>query len=216
MAWIVILAMISFVALAIWGNAYYQKKRRAGFAKVAEELGLEIFFDLPEQDWDRFERFDLYKKHGRTQKVNVAFVAETQTTRVSLFEYTVVLRSGNDQKSSKTYVVMMVFDARLMCPRLTLSKRTWSASLSKWIGTKFIEFPEDQEFHSSYLVRGEPEEAVREFLNTDRRNRLVEKSVQELQVDGDVLVLVRPERWLQPSEVKNFFQESLAILNAIL
>jgi hypothetical protein len=196
----------------------YNKKRREAFTKIAEQLGVEIHFDLPQEDWDRIERFDLYKSKSRKHTVGLAFVAQTDSTRITVCEYTIVVNASDD--SSVSSIVLLVWDPRLDAPALSLQQKTWNASLSasvsKWFGYQFIEFPEDPEFQSRYLVRGESEEALKAFLTADRREGLIRLSVPNFEACGDCMIVVHHNLRLQPYKIEDRFAEALAVLNSLL
>jgi hypothetical protein len=196
----------------------YNKKRREAFTKIAEQLGLEIHFKLPQEDWDRIERFDLYKSKSRKHTVGLAFVAQTDSTRITVCEYTIVVNASDD--SSVSSIVLLVWDPRLDAPALSLQQKTWNASLSasvsKWFGYQFIEFPEDPEFQSRYLVRGESEEALKVFLTTDRREGLIRNSVPNFEACGDCMIVVHHHLQLQPPKIQDRFAEALAVLNSLV
>ncbi|MCE2799280.1 MAG: hypothetical protein LW724_06955 [Planctomycetaceae bacterium] len=215
MLWLIIIGVVAIVGLAIWGDAHYQKKRREAFAKTAQALGVELFFDLSEQDWDAFEQFELYRKRGRSQKVPFALVAETDTTRITVCEYTYVVSHGKSS-SKHTVTVLLVRDGRLNIPPFTLSQRTWSASLAKFVGYRFIEFPEDPEFNSLYLIRGDSPEDIREFLTGDRRKQFTSNSVISFEGMGDSFIVIDPGHRLNPSEAESRFAQSLAVLKGML
>lgn len=217
--YLIIASAIGVIALIVLGNGWYIKKRREAFTKAAEQLGVEIHFDLPQEDWDRIERFDLYKSKGRKHTVDLAFVAQTDSTRITVCEYTIVVNTGKNS-SSATSIVLLVWDPRLDAPALSLQQKTWNASLSasvsKWFGFTFIEFPEDPEFQSRYLIRGESEEALRAFLTAERREGLVRNSVPAFEACGDCLIVVHNNLRLQPYKIQDRFAEALAVLNSLV
>jgi len=213
----VLIFMTSFVVIGsiAWAVYYFPKKRKEAFVKTADRLGLELVFDLPSQDWDRLSKFQIYKKNSKSRRVKFAIVAETELTRITVFEYSYVVDSG-ESSSSHISVVKLVRDPRLQIPQMSLAKRSWASALAKLVGFQFIEFPEDREFNSRYLIRGESEEQVREFLDERRRQALLELPLVSLEGDSDQFVAIHPNLWLQPSEIEGRFAESLAILKAFL
>jgi len=197
----------------------YNKKRREAFTKIAEQLGLEIHFKLPQEDWDRIERFDLYKSKSRKHTVGLAFVAQTDSTRITVCEYNIVVNASDDS-SVVPSIVLLVWDPRLDAPALSLQQKTWNASLSasvsKWFGYQFIEFPEDPEFQSRYLVRGESEEALKAFLTADRREGLIRHSVPNFEACGDCMIVVHHHLQLHPPKIQDRFAEALNVLNSLV
>jgi hypothetical protein len=215
---LMIVFVVCVFALIAGISHKYNKKRREAFTKIAEQLGLEIHFKLPQEDWDRIERFDLYKSKSRKHTVGLAFVAQTDSTRITVCEYTIVVNASDD--SSVSSIVLLVWDPRLDAPALSLQQKTWNASLSasvsKWFGYQFIEFPEDPEFQSRYLVRGESEEALKVFLTTDRREGLIRNSVPNFEACGDCMIVVHHHLQLQPPKIQDRFAEALAVLNSLV
>lgn len=212
---LLIIGFLLVVAIIAWAGYYLPKKRKEAFIKVVESLGLEPSFDLSQQDWERLLRFEFCKKHNKPQKVKYAVVAETDTTRVIVCEYSYVVDSG-EHSSSKMSTILLVFDNRLQIPQFSLARKTWTSSLAKLVGYRFVEFPEDQAFNSFYLVRGEPEEPLREYLNPMRREALLNASLVAFEGRNDGFIVLYPDRWLQPTEIKARLGESLMVLRAVL
>ena len=206
-----IAAVVGLISLA---SSVQARRRKEALVKRAEELGLEVFFDLPERDWDRLEEFQLYKNHGRSQRVVLAVIAETQTTRVVVCEYTSVVGSGKN-KSTQPAVVLMVTDGGLDLPQMVVGPRRWTAWIAKWMGHRYIEFPEDVDFHSRYLVRGESQEDVRAYLDEARRRKLVEISLDSFETLGDTFIVIHRGLRLRASEIENRIGESLRVLHAM-
>lgn len=215
MVWLILVAIGTIVGLITWASSIYARKRREAFAKRADQLGLDVYFDLPEQDWDRLEEFELYKKHGRSQRVEVAVIAQTDTTRVVVCEYTSVVGSGKN-KSTQPAVVLLVTDKRLALPQMVIARRTWTASIAKWVGYRYIEFPDDPDFNSQYLVRGESEEAVRSYLDEVRRRKLVASMLESFETLREHFIVVHRGTRMQPSQIEARIAEALAALKAIL
>ena len=214
----IVFAVCVFALIAAISHTY-NKKRREAFTKIAEQLGVEIHFKLPQEDWDRIERFDLYKSKSRKHTVGLAFVAQTDSTRITVCEYNIVVNASDDS-SVVPSIVLLVWDPRLDAPALSLQQKTWNASLSasvsKWFGYQFIEFPEDPEFQSRYLVRGESEEALKAFLTADRREGLIRNSVPYFEACGDCMIVVHHHLQLQPPKIQDRFAEALAVLNSLV
>jgi hypothetical protein len=212
---IFVVGIITLWIVLFWGNSYYQKKRRDAFAKAAEALGLECYFDLTKKDWLRLEQFELYKKRGRSQSVGIAVVAETDSTRMTVCEYTYVVSNGK-QTSRHTSTVQLVVDPILSIPKLAIERRSWTAALSKIFGYRYIEFPEDPNFNNRYLVRGTSEDEIRAFLTDRRRSALIDNFVEGFEGTEACFMIVNPGVWLQPSDLEPRFAQALAVLNGIL
>lgn len=215
MGWVIVLVLGAVVIIANLISNHFKRKRNEAFAKRAQALGLELYSDLPEADWDRLEEFELYKKHGGSQRVGLALAAETDDTRVTICEYTYTVGSGKN-KSSRTSVVLLVTDRRLNIPQMVLARKTWTASLAKLVGYRYIEFPDDPDFNACYLVRGESEDSVRSYLQETRRKQLTQLQLESFEGLGDSFIVVHPGLWLQPLEIEARLSQSLAILKSIL
>lgn len=209
---IIVAVGIGFLLIGMWAQKDYHERKRAEFAEDAQALGLEFFTDLPEKDWANFQRFELYSLGGDSQKVPYAVVGETDTSRITVCEYK---HSFNDE-NTETSTLLLVQDGRLNLPYFSLIKRERFLNLLGFFGLEGIPFSEDPEFNSHYLVRSESTEAIREFLNSKRRKTFIRNSIDYFEGFGDCFIVKFRRTWLNPSDVKDRFDQSLWILNRIL
>ncbi|MFM9063819.1 MAG: hypothetical protein ACKOOI_12415, partial [Pirellula sp.] len=104
MFWVIIVAVgLAALLIGMWAQKEYHKRKRAEFAEDAQALGFEFFIDLPEKDWANFQRFELYSLGGDSQKVRYAVVGETDTSRITVCEYT--YQPGEDTETSTLLLV---------------------------------------------------------------------------------------------------------------
>lgn len=210
---VVIVAVgITFLLIGMWAQKEYHKRKRAEFAEVAQGLGLEFFTELPEKDWENFQRFELYSLGGDSQKVRYAVVGETDTSRITVCEY----KYQPDEENPETSTLFLVRDGRLNITPFSLSKRKRVITSFGFSGIKGIQFSEDPTFSTHYLVRGESPEAIREFLTSDRRKIFVSNSIDYFEGFGDCFIVKFSGIWLKPLDVKSRFEQSLWILSRLL
>lgn len=209
---IIVAVGIALLLIGMWAKKEYHKRKRAEFAEDAQALGLEFFTDLPQKDWENFQRFELYSRGGDSQKVRYAVVGETDTSRITVCEYKHPFNDENTEIST----LLLVQDGRLNIPHFSLIKRERFLNLFGFFGLESIPFSEDPEFNSHYLVRGESTEIIREFLTSKRRKMFIRNSIDYFEGFGDCFIVKFRRIWLNPSDVKGRFDQSLWILSRLL
>ena len=212
MGWLIVVAIFAAFGLRALILFVYHKRRRAELANDAKALGLNYFTDLPEKDWARFQRFERYSYVGETQKVRFALVVETDSTRITLCEYDY----DPDGESNESSTLLLVQDKRLNIPQFTLCKRTCQLEIFGFSGFEGVEFPEDPEFNSIHMVRGESPKAIREFLNSKRRKIFMRRAFMYFEGFEDGFIIDEPRVYLKATDLKDHVDQSLWILNELL
>jgi len=212
---IALLLLIAGAFVAIWlVTQQIEKKRRQRVIDLAKQLALELHWLLPDEDRNRFSRFDLSGK-GRNQHAGMTLIADNGDTRITLFDYSFVTGNGKN-KSTHHWAVAQCRDARLTAPDLQIEPETWVSRVGSLVGYQDIDIPEDPEFSKKFLVRGGAEEAIRAFLTLERRAALLEHPTQRMAIRGDTMILTRPRMKLDAKHVKPLLSDSLRMVNVML
>lgn len=95
---------------------------------------------------------------------------------------------GQPGEDTETSTLLLVRDGRLNIPHLSLIKQERFLNFFRFFGSEGIQFPEDPEFNSHYLVRGESTETIREFLTSKRRKMFLSNSINYFEGFGDRLL----------------------------
>jgi tRNA A37 threonylcarbamoyladenosine biosynthesis protein TsaE len=199
----IFLILVAISIISQIATSFADKQRVAALLKAINDAGFDATNSLPEVDAERYFGFELSRK-GRLAPVHLAIVVETDTTRVTVFEQRIVVGSGKN-KSSKKFVGTLIHDARVQAPAITVTTRQFLATFSKFLGVTYIEFDEKTPFDERYAVRGEPIEAVKEYLTTARRSELAKLQLREFGFNRSTLLIIE---WDQKVTVDNY-QDSI-------
>jgi hypothetical protein len=212
---ILLLLLIGGAFTAGWFYlGHLEKRRRERVIALAKELGLELNWQLPDEDQTRFRPFEISSK-GRNQRTAMTLVADNGQTRISLFDYSFVTGSGKHQ-TTNNLTVAMCRDARLQSPALKVEPASFLSRMGTLVGYQDIDISEDPEFSKAFLVRGEEEEAIRRFLTADRRATIMQQPKQHVAILGDTMILVRRHKKLDEQQVKPFLAEALQMVNVMI
>lgn len=212
-----ILLVLVIGGLAAAGWVYFghlEKKRRQRVIDLAKELQLELNWELPEQDRAPFQRFELSKK-GRRPHTSLVLVADDEVTRIVLFDYSFTTGSGKNQQTHH-WVVALCRDARLRAPAMSLKPETLFAKIGSLIGYQDIEIPDDPVFSKAFTIQGTDEEAIRKYLDAERRNALMVDPKLTYALDQDYCVVIRQRKKLDAPFIKPLLGESLKLVTALV
>ena len=195
----VALIVIGIVVLAIRA----EKKRTEHWRAVAERNGYEF---RPRDDSETSGLpFGLFNKGHSRQNRNV-MSWYSGSTRVALSDYRYTISTG---KSSTTVrrAVVLIREESLDLPRFSLRREH---GVLDWIGEKFgvqdIDFPEDEQFSKSFVLKGD-QDILRSRFGPDLRAYLVQhiKGFGVLEGSGSVLMIERGKS-LKPDQHHEFVQ----------
>jgi hypothetical protein len=205
-------ALIPITIMAALGFAYWwatakDKKRRDQLEDMAQSLGIQVTAELPPQDSQRFERFEIAKM-GRFQRAHTVLCADTGQTRMVVFDFNYVKRQGN-RRIERFFSLVLVTDQRLQAPKLALEPESWRSMIANWVGARDIDFEDDAEFSAAFHLTGADEDAIRKFMHSLRRKALLSYPNMRLEVSGDSLLITKPHLKLEAGNVRNFMSEAL-------
>lgn len=208
---VIVLIIISAVLLSQVFAKAWDAKRFESIKSWATVKGLEAFYSLPRNDAEKLFWFDVAKK-GASSTTRFVVVAETDTTRICVFEQRFTSQSGKNN-STKNAVITMVQDRRINAPSASIVPRRFLSSLSKLMGATYIEFPDVPEFNQKFMVRGKSEESIRAFLKSTVLSKLASLPPMEIGFHEDTLVLVNWDTKLQAAEIESYMRKGLEVLS---
>jgi hypothetical protein len=108
---------------------------------------------------------------GHTQYIGASITGVYENHPFCLFEHVTVSGHGKHRHTHHQTIVCFQ-QLQLPTPAFTLTPEGWLSKLGNLFGTQDIDFPEDPQFSKAFQLRGQPEQALREHFNADRRNQL--------------------------------------------
>ena len=208
---VIVLIIIAAVLLSQVFAKAWDAKRFESIKTWAAAKGIEALYSLPRTDAEKLFWFDVAKK-GSSSTTRFVVVAETDTTRICVFEQRFTSQSGKNN-STRNAVMTMVQDRRLSAPSLSIVPRRFLSSLSKLIGVTYIEFPDAPGFNQKFMVRGKSEESIRAFLKSPVLSKLASITPMEIGFHENTLLLVNWDAKLQPAEIESYMRKGLEVVS---
>ena len=197
---------IGCIALVIGLVVRYEKKRREGFQRVAEELGLPFY---PKGDADLLSTlngFPLFSQ-GHSRKMKNLLYGQIDDGDVAVFGYRYTTRSGENSATFRQNVVYFR-SSDMDLPRFTLRPEHMFHRIGSVMGYQDIDFDSHPNFSKRYLLRGDDENAIRATFTDailtffESQNRIC------IEAGGDQLIFYRTMKRVKPREVVAFLEEA--------
>lgn len=156
------------VGLGIWLFVKHEKKRTAQWEQIAQRIGADFeVYDTSQSDF----KFKLFEK-GEKKKMKNHLRWESDGIVVHLSDYQYVTYSYSSRGRTATthrQTICVIEKSNLDFPATFLRK---SVTLIDWVGGKIgfqdIDFPEDEEFSKSFILKGD-EVRTRNMFSQDTR-----------------------------------------------
>jgi hypothetical protein len=209
---IVIVAMVlSVIAIYYFISKSRERKRTAAFQRVADDLGLELSAAGTQTLVDELSWCQLCSR-GRAKKISNLMCGQCEGREVAVFDYQYTTGGGKSTRTWKNTVVCLRFDDCEL-PWFTLRpERIWDKVVG-WFKSSNIEFYTHPEFSRRFLLRGEPEAAVRGLFTAT----LLEfyEAHPDLSTEGleKTLLLYRHAKRIEPGRISEFLADAFEALS---
>lgn len=199
------IAALIFLVGRWWENHCAEAWRRA-----AEELGLA--YHGPENDLlARFGRLATLRR-GRQQRIANAIVGADGDVEVVVADFRFVTGSGKStRRNTETLCILHRPGLALPACRLRPQSRLFDY-LGKLFGGQDIDFPEDPDFSSAYVLQGHLPEAIRRLFDDATRAWFTERRSKRLHFEADRDLLVfHSGRKIKPQQARELIAQALQI-----
>lgn len=182
-------AIVLVIALALILSFMAERRRTAAWEAVAQRNGYGFDKVLPADDLP-FELFG--RGHSRRNRNVLSWTEGSCSVRLSDYQYT-VHRSTGRGSSSHTYkqTVCLLRDPGMTLPAFLVRRER---AVLDWIGQKLgvkdVDFPEDQAFSKTFVLKGD-ESLLRGIFDSETRSLLlsIKDGFSTLEGAGDALLL---------------------------
>lgn len=152
-------------------------------------------------------------RHGHSKKVRNVMTGRAGDAEVKLFDYRYTTGSG---KQSHTWAQSVaLFPAGRGLPDFVLAPENVFHRIGQLFGYQDIDFEQNAEFSSRYLLRGRDETAIRAAFGDDRLAFLAGEPGWTIEVFNDFLAVYRAGKRCKPGEVQAFFSEAQRVWQAL-
>ncbi|MFC1619848.1 hypothetical protein ACFL45_07875 [Candidatus Neomarinimicrobiota bacterium] len=207
----IILAIVAGAAIVggiIWLVIQYEKKRTAALEAVASDIGLEFSAIKGDQLLERMQVFSLFNKgHGR--KIKNVMKAEDENANLSIFDYQYTTGGGKHQHTHHHSVIAMESDA-LKLPEFSLRPENLFHKIGAAVGFQDIDFDDHPEFSEWFVLKGEDEEAIRNFFDAELRDFFALRKGTYIESAPGVFIYLHGGR-KKPEQMREFITEGYMI-----
>jgi hypothetical protein len=205
---ILIICTVLVICIVIGAVFFYNKKRTLAFKELANELGMR--FEASESGVLPICReLELFQRgHSKVRKNILS--NEGSDTSMSIFGYYYTTGSG-DSSSRTAQTVFLVHSQHFDLPSMHVRPERWFHKVGSLMGHQDIDFEDDSDFSRQWLVRGDNETLVRNYLTRTRRDLLQSKSDACLETHGKVLIFYRKGKRISVSDTRRFIEEGIEI-----
>ena len=214
--WLIItliaVGVIALVGTIIAVNKHLEKVRREALEKFAEELSLNFFADGHEQLMNKVNDFKLFNS-GHSRKMANVILGETEIVNVAIFDYRYTTGSGKHQHTHHQTVVAMD-SSDLNIPSFTMRPESLFDWFGSVLGLQDIDFDEHPKFSKMFVLKGENEEAIREFFDMELLDFFAERKGITFEGSPGRFIYFKGGKATKPEEMRSYLEEGYSVYSA--
>ena len=209
----IILVVVALIAIAAVISMYYERKRREALEKVAGELGLDFFPQGIPGLLGVLQGFKLVSA-GDSHTVMNTIRGDTGDVELTIFDLSYCTGSGKNRSTHRQTVVRFT-SSQLNLPDFAISPEGFFQFFAKLFGTKDINFAEDPQFSSAFLLQGAHEGAVRQLFGPELRAWFSERKGVTSEGRGSQLLFFRAGQRVNPDKIAALLEEGFQLFKLL-
>jgi hypothetical protein len=201
------------VVVGIVLSIYYEKKRREGIQKVADELGLPFY---PTGDPTLLAVLGVFQlfSQGRSRKIYNMLHGDTDDVGLGIFDYQFTTGSGKNSTTWKQTVVYF-HSPEMNLPQFAMRPQSFFHKIGKMFGYQDIDFNTHPVFSNNFILQGANEEAIRKLFTPELLTLLEQKTGISLEGQGPHLVYYRHNHRAKPEQIRELMGEGFALFTRL-
>jgi hypothetical protein len=208
---IIIVATLVLIGAGV--AMYFEKRRREALAKAAEELGLEFFPNGIPGLLQAVMGFALFSS-GRSHAVANTIRGLTDDVELTIFDLTYTTGSGKNASTHRQTIIRFA-SSRLNLPEFTVSPEWFFHKIAKLFGVKDINFEEDPQFSTTFLLQGPNEPAIRQLFGQEVRGWFSERSGVTAAGRGNQLFFFRAGQRVNANKIPGLLDEGFQFFKLV-
>lgn len=207
--WLIPIVLIVVVAPVAIYVAYKQaRKRTEALQRVADQIGFHFDRAAHGMPPPEAAQFHLFSYSG--SDLRNLLHGKRGDQEVYIFDHSYTVRGGKSSSTVSQTVAAFPIKSRPLTdfelrPLGTLDK------IGSALGFQDIDFREDPDFSSRYVLKGKDEDAVRQLFIDRRRSACVRARDVCVEGGGGWLITYRARRRVEPDGISQFLDETRAI-----
>ncbi|MEQ8786580.1 MAG: hypothetical protein RIC55_09790 [Pirellulaceae bacterium] len=206
---LVVGGIVLLIVVAILGNMQYEKQRREGIQKVADELGLPFFPNGDPTLIAQLGMFNLFSQ-GRSRKIFNMLHGDTEEIGLGIFDYQFTTGSGKNSNTWKQTVVYFN-SPNLNLPQFAMRPQSFFHKIGKMFGYQDIDFDTHPVFSQNFILQGANEASVRALFTPELLTFFEGKTGISLEGQGAHLVFFRHNSRTKPDQLRDLMNEGFTV-----
>ena len=189
------------------------KKRIEGFEQEAEAMGLNFTQQPADSFMAHYGHFKLFNR-GRRRGVSNLIEGDSGDVTLRIFDYKFTTGSGK-QTRHHVQTIASLKSSQLNIPSLTIHPEGFFSRVGSKMGFQDIDFDSHPTFSKMFVLKGDNEEAIRNFLTPAALEYFEAHQGISLEASGDTLFFYNPNRRIKPEEIKDLLARAYEVFGAL-
>lgn len=189
------------------------KKRIEGFEQEAEAMGLNFTQQPADSFMAHYGHFKLFNR-GRRRGVSNLIEGDSGDVTLRIFDYKFTTGSGK-QTRHLVQTIASLKSSQLNIPSLTIHPEGFLSRVGSKMGFQDIDFDSHPTFSKMFVLKGDNEEAIRNFLTPAALEYFEAHQGISLEASGDTLFFYNPNRRIKPEEIKDLLARAYEVFGAL-
>ena len=209
----IVVAFFAFAGALMYWSYVANKKRIEGFAQQAEAMGLNFTQQPADSFMAHYGHFKLFNR-GRRRGVSNLIEGDSGDVTLRIFDYKFTTGSGK-QTRHHAQTIASLKSSQLNIPSLTIHPEGFLSRVGSKMGFQDIDFDSHPTFSKMFVLKGDNEEAIRNFLTPAALEYFEAHQGISLEASGDTLFFYNPNRRSKPEEIKDLLSRAYEVFGAL-
>lgn len=209
----IVVAFFAFAGALMYWSYVANKKRIEGFAQQAEAMGLNFTQQPADSFMAHYGHFKLFNR-GRRRGVSNLIEGDSGDVTLRIFDYKFTTGSGK-QTRHHVQTIASLKSSQLNIPSLTIYPEGFLSRVGSKMGFQDIDFDSHPTFSKMFVLKGDNEEAIRNFLTPAALEYFEAHQGISLEASGDTLFFYNPNRRSKPEEIKDLLSRAYEVFGAL-
>ena len=209
----IFIAFFAFAGALMYWSYVANKKRIEGFEQEAEAMGLNFTQQPADSFMAHYGHFKLFNR-GRRRGVSNLIEGDSGDGTLRIFDYKFTTGSGK-QTRHLVQTIASLKSSQLNIPSLTIHPEGFLSRVGSKMGFQDIDFDSHPTFSKMFVLKGDNEEAIRNFLTPAALEYFEAHQGISLEASGDTLFFYNPNRRIKPEEIKDLLARAYEVFGAL-
>ena len=209
----IFIAFFAFAGALMYWSYVANKKRIEGFEQEAEAMGLNFTQQPADSFMAHYGHFKLFNR-GRRRGVSNLIEGDSGDVTLRIFDYKFTTGSGK-QTRHHVQTIASLKSSQLNIPSLTIHPEGFLSRVGSKMGFQDIDFDSHPTFSKMFVLKGDNEEAIRNFLTPAALEYFEAHQGISLEASGDTLFFYNPNRRSKPEEIKDLLSRAYEVFGAL-